>query len=352
MKQAEAAPRPSMTAIDLFAGAGGATQGLKDAGYRILAAIENNASAGRTFSANHPETKLLPDDIRKVDPGELRADLGLARGELTLLKACPPCQGYSILGSGDPNDERNDLVHQVWRFVREFIPQVTTVENVPGLARDPRLALLVRRLRAVGYKVRSLLADAADFGVPQRRRRLIVIAMRSRSDLLLQKNLIELLPSTFGKGATAGEALAKVRLIEGADPVHRHRNHSPKVAARIRAVPAGGTRFDLPAEHRLECHERIEGRQACASYGRIKEDEPAPTLTTRCTTPACGSFIHPSEHRGLSLREAALLQTFPIDYEFRGTYDQVEAQIGNALPVKMAEGLGHLVAKLLTYEPR
>ncbi|HEX9734629.1 MAG TPA: DNA cytosine methyltransferase [Thermoanaerobaculia bacterium] len=351
MDQTEAILKRGMTAVDLFAGAGGATQGLKNAGFWVLAAVENDDSAAKTFSANHPETKLLQDDIKSVDAGGLRAELGLDVGELTLLKACPPCQGYSALGSGDPDDERNDLVLQAWRFVREFIPKAVTVENVPGLARDPRLALVVRRLRAIGYKVRSYLADAVDFGVPQRRRRLIVVAVRSRPELSLPESFAKLLPEGFGERTTAGKALAGAGPVDGADPVHRHRNHSPKVLARIRAVPVGGTRFDLPAEHRLACHERLGKHCACGSYGRIREDAPAPTLTTRCTTPACGSFIHPSEHRGLTLREAALLQTFPATYEFHGSYGQIEAQIGNAVPVRMAEGLGRVVAGLVTHEP-
>ncbi len=341
-------PSPGMTAIDLFAGAGGASRGLRDAEYRVLAAVENDESAAETFEANHKGTKLLQKDIQDVDPRELRVDLGLEPGDLTLLKACPPCQGYSSLGTGDTSDERNELVHQVWRFVREFKPKAIAVENVPGLARDQRLSLLLRRIRAIGYRARSFLADATDFGVPQRRRRLIVIAVRSSLNSSLPEILTDLLPEGFDEHETAGEALAKAGPVDGKDPVHRHRNHSPKVKARIEAVPVGGTRFDLPAEHRLECHDRLNGRLACASYGRVREEAPAPTMTTRCTTPACGSFIHPSEHRGLTLREASLLQTFPLGYEFRGTYGEIEAQIGNALPVKMAEGLGHIVTKVIS----
>jgi len=347
MNQENAPTHSVMTAIDLFAGAGGATQGLKDAGYRVLVGVENDRSAGETFSANHADTDLLTRDIREVDPRRMRFRLGLERGELTLLKSCPPCQGYSTLGTSDPRDERNDLVHQIWRFVREFMPKAVTIENVPGLARDARLILLVRRLRGVGYRVRLFMADATEFGVPQRRRRLIVIALRSRSEVSFPEQLTDLLPSEFHNRQTAGEALKQIGVIDGVDPVHRHRNHSAEVLARIKSLPVGGTRFDLPAKHRLACHNRLKGRRACASYGRIRADEPAPTLTTRCTTPACGSFIHPYEHRGLTLREAAILQTFPANYAFRGSYGAIEAQIGNALPVRMAEGIGRIIAMLL-----
>lgn len=337
----------SKTAIDLFAGAGGASQGLKDAGFEILAAVESNSSSGKTYAANHPEAHLILRDIRTVEAQRLRMKLGLEPGDLTLLKACPPCQGYSTLGSSNPDDERNDLVLQIWPFVREFKPLAVNIENVPGLARDRRLTLLIRRLRSIRYRVQSFLADAKDFGVPQRRRRLIVVAVKMPAKPL-PTTLVDLLPEDFRVRLTAGEVLTQAGPVDGSDPVHRHRSHTPTVLARIRAVPRNGNRFDLPVDKRLPCHQRLNGRRACGAYGRIKESEPAPTLTTRCTTPACGSYIHPWEDRGLTLREAALLQTFPRDYKFCGSYGEIEAQIGNALPVRMAEGLGHIVSDLLT----
>lgn len=339
-----------LTAIDLFAGAGGATRGLKDAGYQVLAAIEIDQAAAKTFAANHSDTKLVIRDVREVSTEDLMSELKLVYNKLTLLKACPPCQGYSSLGTTDPDDARNDLVAEVWRFTRALRPKAVTVENVPGLARDARLSLLTRQMRAIGYRVRTHMLEATNFGVPQRRRRLILLAIKSELAKEMPDDLIELLPRSFRERKTAGEVIAQAGPLDGSDPVHRHRNHTKTVIDRIRAIPTGGTRFDLPEEHRLECHRRLSSRRACASYGRIKEDEPAPTLTTRCTTPACGSFIHPREHRGLTLREAALLQTFPIDYSFCGHYGDIEAQIGNALPVRMAEGIGHIVQNLLGKE--
>ena len=121
----------------------------------------------------------------------------------------------------------------------------------------------------------------------------------------------------------------------------------PKTLERIRTVPIGGGRLDLPPSLRLDCHERLETRSATSIYGRIDPSRPAPTMTTRCTTPSCGRFVHPSEDRGLTLREAALIQTFPPDYKFEGNYGEVERQIGNAVPVRMAEALGLAVARLL-----
>lgn len=340
---------PKRTAIDLFAGAGGATQGLKEASLDVLAAVEADAVAADTYRANHPEVHLIDDDIREVDPVELRTALGLARGELTLLKACPPCQGYSSIGKGDAGDPRNDLVAEVWRFARAFRPRMVMLENVPGLARDDRLARLIRQLRAVDYSAKTYVLDAASFGVPQRRRRLIVVAVRDgrRS---LPDSLVDFLPSWFEATGlrTAGEALELASRVDPEeDRLHRPRESSPDVSRRLRALPVGGTRFDLPDEHRLGCHSRLGRRDATASYGRVRADALAPTMTTRCTTPACGQFVHPTEPRALTLREAATIQTFPLDYHFSGGVGEVERQIGNAVPVRMAHGLALCAHMLL-----
>lgn len=333
------------TAVDLFAGAGGATRGLADAGFAVLAGVESDRHAASTYRANHSSVRLVEADVRDVDADALRKTLGLARGELTLLKACPPCQGYSSIGKLDPHDERNDLVAQVWRFARAFRPRIVLLENVPGLARDPRLARIVKQLRATGYSVKTYIVDAAEFGVPQRRRRVIVVAVRDGVKSL-PLNLADLLPGWFTQTAmkTAGEALAlAARVDPAADPLHRTRVPSPQVAKRLAVLPVGGSRFDLPHEYRLVCHSKLDRRDATASYSRVRIDEPAPTMTTRCTTPACGQFVHPTESRALTLREAAVIQTFPLTYTFHGGRGQggaVERQIGNAVPVRMAHGLG------------
>ena len=340
-----------LTALDLFAGPGGSTQGLSDAGFRVLAAIEQDKDAAGTFSANHPSVRMLPLDIREVRPQKLRRDLDLAPFDLTLLTACPPCQGFSTLGSRNRSDERNDLVDQVWRFTREFWPRAVLMENVPGLSNDIRWTVLRRQLRATGYRVGSWVVNAADFGVPQRRRRLIVIAVRHGRDEF-PDDLRELLPPSFGLNApNASEVIARAGpLEESEDEWHRARTPTPRVLERIRAVPPGGNHYDLPEELQLACHRRLrrQGRTAATGpYGRIPLEGPAPTMTTRCTTVSCGRFVHPIEHRGISLREAALLQTFPSGYSFVGSYESTERQIGNAVPVRLAHALGLTVQRML-----
>lgn len=339
-----------LTAIDLFAGAGGATQGLRDAGYDVLLAIENEPTAAATFKANHEATHMVSKDIGEVNPASLQQEVSLSKGELTLLNACPPCQGFSTLGSNNEDDPRNELVLSMLPFVDEFEPKALILENVRGLKFDERLRQLKRALETESYGVKSYVVDAYDFGVPQHRRRLILLAFQDLDSDALPDYLSEELPADFDSSPqTAGQWIAKAGPIDQTDdPVHRARDHTPSVRARIEAIPVGGTRFDLPPEHQLECHKNLNrSRSAAAPYSRIVADEPAATLTTRCTTPSCGRFIHPTEHRGISLREAALLQTFPLEYRFIGNHGQVERQIGNALPVRLAEALGLVVAKLI-----
>ncbi len=345
-----------LTAIDLFAGAGGATQGLRDAGYSVVAAVENDRDAAATWRLNHPAT-MVEEDIRHVSPTRLLSETGLRPGQLHLLKACPPCQGYSSLrGSAAPDIERNDLVLDLLRFVRAFKPRAVLLENVPGLRGDARLEDLTGRVQGLGYQTRHYLVEASSLGVPQRRRRLVVVAIRGTAESTpLPADWAQFLPQAHRRPAmTAGEAL---KLLETSntkgDPWHRWRRNSDLVARRIQAIPIGGSRFDLPVDLQLACHQRLsapgrrQSRVATGTYGRIHLNRPAPTMTTRCTTPSCGSFIHPTENRGLSLREAATLQTFPTNYQWSGGYDSVERQIGNAVPVWMAGALGRAVADVL-----
>lgn len=339
-----------LTAIDLFAGAGGTARGLADAGFRVLAAVENDADAVRTLRENHSDVRVFPRDVRLVSPKSVRCSLNLERKELALLTACPPCQGFSTLGVRGRDDERNDLVDEVWRFAREFQPAAVLIENVPGLARDERWTKLCRQLRARGYGMRWWIVDAVDFGVPQRRRRLAAIAVRGSMKADLPGDLRDALPPSFDLAARdASKVLAQASNMSG-DSLHRPRSPSPMVLERIRAIPEGGNHSDLPERLQLGCHKRLRDRgrrSATGPYGRIRLTGPAPTMTTRCTTVSCGRFIHPTEHRGISLREAALLQSFPPDYRFIGTHESVERQIGNAVPVKLAEALGLAVRRVV-----
>lgn len=336
----------TLTAVDLFAGAGGATQGLRDAGFDVRVAVENDETAAKTWKLNHPGV-MICDDVRQVTATAILNAAKVEKGELTLLKACPPCQGFSTLrGKRSPDEARNDLVLDTLRLVRQIEPAAVLLENVPGLRRDARFEVVISEMHDLGYAVSDYLVDAQALGVPQRRRRLVVLAIRDGA--CAPPNLGELIPQGLRRPSmTAGEALSGMDSSSLAtDDVHVWRSQRGSTASRLAAIPVGGTRFDLPEALQLECHKRLNersggsSRNAGGSYGRVRLGEAAPTMTTRCTTPACGSFIHPSENRGLSLREAATFQTFPQDYRWAGNYGEIERQIGNAVPVWMAEAFG------------
>ena len=257
-----------LTAVDLFAGAGGSTRGLRDAGFRVVGAIENDDAAANTLLENHPSVAVVNDDISNMSPAEFREQLQLSRSELTLLTACPPCQGFSSLGSRESDDERNGLVGEVWRFTAELQPSAVLVENVPGLVRDPRWADLRGLAAEHGYSFGSWIVNAVNFGVPQRRRRLIGITIRDL-EFQLPQGLQELLPASFSLEAPhASEVIAQADDIsELADPWHRARTPTPKVLERIRKIPVGGDHFDLPDALQLDCHKRL--RSAAARHRRI-----------------------------------------------------------------------------------
>jgi DNA (cytosine-5)-methyltransferase 1 len=344
---------PALTAVDLFSGAGGTTQGLRDGGYDIVAAVELDAVAAKTFRANHPGTELLDRPIQNVQAPALARRLAAKGIRVDLLTACPPCQPFSTLGSGNAHDPRNELVSSVARFVSNLRPRAVVLENVPGLQREPRFVRLVAGLQP-NYEVRQYVVQAADFGVPQRRRRVIVVAINREAGAAPPDELVEALPADFDAAPrTAAHALVMVDgLTEHDDPVHRARTPRPTTLARIQAIKPGGGRAQLPDHLQLECHKNLDRQHATSIYGRIDPAKPAPTMTTRCTTPSCGRFVHPTEDRGLTLREAALLQTFPIHYDFRGGYDEIERQIGNAVPPRLAEALGIIVSGLLAGQRR
>lgn len=339
-----------LRALDLFAGAGGASEGLRQAGFDVLAAVENDHSAANSYRANHPEVVLKEQDIRDVEVVALRRELKLRTGSLELLKACPPCQGFSTLSRGNIDEERNDLVLDIVRFVNAFRPKIILLENVRGLQRDKRLTTFCETLQSsLKYRFKQYKVDALDFGVPQRRKRLIVLGISSSVRRCLPCELVS--PDPARQIVTVGEALRDVdESTYGNDPLNRYRRLHEMTQSRVAAIPVNGTRFDLPDDLSLDCHKKIVnsglGRNATASYGRLRLGSPAPTMTTRCTTPACGSFIHPTRDRGITLREAATLQTFPVDYQFHGNYGAIERQIGNAVPVRMARQLGMIAAAL------
>ena len=343
-----------LTAVDLFCGAGGLTVGLRRAGFAVLGAIDVEPLAVRAYRANHPETAIWQGDIRRLDPARMRRLLGLEPGDLDLLAGCPPCQGFSTMrtlnGGRRVADRRNALVMQMASYAEEFLPRAVMMENVPGLARNHRSARLRSILRKLGYRVTDDILNTADFGVPQRRRRYVLVALRGGVPHLATPDRHErTVRDLIGSLPPAGSS---------GDPLHDHGEHrTAEIGELIASVPRdGGSRGDLGEQWQLPCHIRTDGFHDV--YGRMAWDAVAPTITGGCINPSKGRFLHPAADRAITLREAALLQTFPAGYRLplnetsgSGKYS-IAGLIGNALPPEFVFRHAHVIATALRTQSR
>ena len=336
------------TAVDLFCGCGGLTAGLKWAGFRVLGAVEVDPLCVKTYRANHSDVVIWKKDIRELDPQELLDALDLEKGCLDLLAGGPPCQGFSRIrtlnGAISVVDPRNDLLLEFERFVEALLPRAVMMENVPGLANDKRFEPFRLNLKKLGYQGDHRILNAADYGVPQRRRRLIYLAGLGMKILFPEKS---------GSAKTVEEAIGGLpKAGESGDPLHdMPENRTPSVLEIIRLIPKdGGSRRDLPEEFWLECHKRCTGFGD--AYGRMAWKDVAPTITGGCHEPSKGRFLHPVEDRAITMREAAILQGFPRRYKFPVTDNKsaVASMIGNALPPPFVAALGRSIKGALRHE--
>lgn len=328
------------SAIDIYSGSGAVTEGLKAEGITVLAAVDSDPVACETYRLNHPEVHLVQSDIRLLNPTTLRRNIGLDR-QLDLLVVCAPCQPFSSQNRRRASDDpRADLVLEALKFVEEFKPKVVFFENVPGIAISDPLVSLRHKLSEIGYCLgEPKTINAADCGVPQRRERCIMVAALSMERIEAFYDSITPRPNV-----TVRETIGELRQLcsgerDPIDPLHFARNHQPVVLQRLQHIPTdGGSRSSLPSELELACH---KGRKNDFPdvYGRMRWDDVAPTLTTGCTDVTKGRFAHPRDNRAITLREAALLQSFPPYYRFFGNSGQIARQIGNAVPVKMIRTL-------------
>lgn len=337
--------RPRLKAIDLFSGCGGLTTGLKTTGFDVLLAVDIDPLAVQCYRLNHRKTTLWHRDIRTVSGEEILRAFSLELEELDLLAGCPPCQGFSSLrtlnGSRQVGDSRNDLISDFGRLAVELRPKTVLMENVPGLENDLRLRGLANRLRRNGYKVRWKTLNAADYGVPQRRRRLILLAAL---DGHIDFPEPELFPTLFidvlGDMPIAGRS---------GDLAHDHsESRSDKVKTMISKIPKdGGSRRDLGDSEQLQCHRRTCGFHDV--YGRMRLKDVAPTITSGFLNPSKGRFLHPTENRTITVREGAILQSFPPGYKFpmkAGKYP-VATLIGNAVPPAFAAAQAMSIRRFL-----
>lgn len=329
------------TAVDLYSGCGAVTQGLVDAGFRVVAAVDNDPNACATYRLNHPGVKLYDTDIKRVNPAILRKDQ-LCDEDLDLLVICAPCQPFSSQNRSGAPDSRVRLVLQSIRFAEVLKPKLIFFENVPGLA-TPRYALLLRELRRNlakrGYELGDPLGlDAARFGVPQRRLRCIMLAARADTCLGDFHKHLQAIPRETVRTAISHLPHLKSGESDPEDILHRARTHQDIALKRLAKIPKdGGSRSALPRRLQLRCHREHRGHPDV--YGRMAWDDVAPTLTTGCTDITRGRFAHPEDDRAITLREAAMIQTFPRSYRFAGSQKAIARQIGNAVPVRLISAL-------------
>jgi DNA (cytosine-5)-methyltransferase 1 len=335
-----------MMALDFFCGAGGMTRGFLNMGIEVRAGIDWNESCKRTYESNNRPARFISGDLRFLQGADIAPIVSGIPREGLIFMGCAPCQPFSKQRR-EVNRSGGTLLERFGRLVDEFRPGYVIVENVPGIAKVPGNSTyrrFLKRLGESGYRFVDGQLDAKWFGVPQTRNRWVVVASR---------NGVPSFPArTHGPGlirfVTVRDVISSYpRLAAGEQsvsvPNHRAAKISNANLERLAATPLnGGGRMDWPERLVLECHKRYEGHTDV--YGRMRWDAPAPTLTCRCFSLSNGRYGHPEQQRAISLREAAKLQSFDDAYVFFGkTQAAIGAQIGNAVPVKLAEALARTV---------
>jgi DNA (cytosine-5)-methyltransferase 1 len=330
-----------ITAVDLFCGAGGLTHGLEKAGIDVRVGVDIDPDCAYPYQANN-SARFIKADVRELSGADLAAHLG--NSGITLLAGCAPCQPFSTYSQArDPKSNRDwGMLLEFARLIAEAQPDLVTMENVPQLADNDVFLDFVRSLDS--YQSWFGVVDCAEYGIAQQRRRLVLLASR--------RGPISLLPPR-----SLGARRRSVRSVIGtlpelaagtADPldsVHVAAGMSKLNLRRIRASRPGGSWRDWPETLRARCHDRDSGAGYGAVYGRMEWDRPAPTMTTLCHGFGNGRFGHPEQDRAISLREAALLQSFPRRYRFVPKGERVRVSaigrlIGNAVPPRLGEVIG------------
>jgi len=340
---------------DLFAGAGGLTEGFRKAEFSPAVAVEYDRWAAATYAANFGR-HVLASPIEEIQVRRVKGGLEWqghnVNGEpiaiksplIDVLVGGPPCQGFSPLGrmkDWSKNDPRNRLWRQYAKVLEIVNPKVFVIENVPELLTSAEFVMLKRVVTKLGYEVCFDVLNAAHFGVPQVRRRAIIIGSRIGRPTLPPQTL---------ERPTVKDAIGDLpKKPRGTPTWHEPRKPTPKSLERYRAVPEGGNRFDL-MKNRPDITPDCWMNKKTGStdvFGRMWWDRPAPTIRTEFFKPEKGRYLHPREHRPITIREAARLQTFDDDFKFVGSAVQVAKQIGNAVPVGLAEAIArHLKSTL------
>lgn len=331
----------NVSGVDLFCGAGGLTKGLIEAGVNIVAGYDIDSNCKYPYEFNN-KAKFVEKSVTDIEGSEIKDFF--PRDSISLLAGCAPCQPFSKYTQKLPKDERWGLLYQFGRLIKESEPDLITMENVPDLVKHDVYSDFKSELIEAGYHIHDQVVFCPDYGMAQTRRRLVLLASKLGP--------ITLIPPTHKKEnyTTVRDVIAHLPKLKAGtackqDPLHRSSGLSEINLKRIKASKPGGTWRDWPEELRAKCHTKESGRGYASVYGRMNWDEPSPTMTTQCYGFGNGRFGHPEQNRAISLREAAILQSFPDDYQFIEPTKPVETSvlgrmIGNAVPVKLGEIVG------------
>lgn len=331
--------------VDLFCGVGGLTHGLQLAGLNVVAGIDFEESCRYAYEQNN-NAQFIQRDITTIDPAEI--DVLFPENNTRILVGCAPCQPFSKYTSRYRKDGYQDnkwrLLYYFGNIVEQINPEIIAMENVPELRSTDVFSDFVNKLNELNYHVWYSVVFCPDYGVPQNRKRLVLLASNIGN--------ISLIPPTHlpEEYVTVRDVIGQLPALHAGqtdvnDPLHTSTRLNAKNLCRIRASVPGGTWRDWPTELQLKCHKKNSGTSYPSVYGRMEWDKPSPTITTQFYGYGNGRFGHPEQNRAISLREGAILQSFPANYDFLengicGNKRKLGVQIGNAVPVALGRALG------------
>lgn len=348
---------PNVEVIDLFCGIGGLTHGFENEGFSVIAGIDNDSSCQYGYEANN-KSKFIHKNIADVTSSELNKLYH--NDKIKVLIGCAPCQPYSGLNKKKGKGRDKTPLEKFAELVEDIKPTIVSMENVRGLANTkkyPEFANFLKTLKNNNYKYSYQVIDASDYGVPQKRNRLVLLASKLGEIHLLP-------PTNSDKKVTVRDVIGKLpKLKDGEtsqiDRLHRSRKLNDINKLRIKSTPQDGGNSDAWDQTLLpDCYKKESGNTYRKTvYGRMKWDEPSPTMTTQCVGLGNGRFGHPEQDRAISLREAALLQTFPNSYKFLPDNEEIVVKhvakfIGNAVPIRLGEIISRSIKSHLVKNQR
>ena len=335
-----------VNAVDLFCGIGGLTRGILNAGIKVLAGIDLDTDCEYAYTANN-NSKFIHANIFSISSDEILAIY--PKGGIRVLMGCAPCQPFSKYNKTKKQHKDKFTLNAFAAHIENIQPDIVVMENVPGLGKEAVFQHFINILQENKYYVSHEIVNTADYGVPQYRKRLILLASKYGEIKMISpthKNIPVAIKTAIGHlpKINAGET-------DKNDPLHTASNLSSLNLERIRHSKQGGTWKDWPEELLPDCYKKQSGSTYLSVYGRMCWDDVSPTITTQFLRYGTGRYGHPTQDRAISLREGAIIQSFPEDYKFtqseKFSMTKIAKQIGNAVPVRLAEAIGISIIKHL-----